>query len=104
MMEEMGYQAKRNHNANNAKAVVYLGGKSLFRKFLLDLKQAFKKYHINQTSEALYLESDPNKKSKNSNRGTLLLRNGMVYDGELRDTIRHGRGSLSLNGISIYEG
>jgi hypothetical protein len=27
----------------NTKAIVYLGGKSLFRKFLIELKEAFKK-------------------------------------------------------------
>lgn len=76
----MGYQPKRNQNANNAKAVVYLGGKSLFRKFLLEIKQAFKKYQINQASEALYLDPEPRTREKNS-RGTILLRNGMVYEG-----------------------
>lgn len=28
----------------------------------------------------------------------------MVYEGEFRENMRHGRGSLFLNGISIYEG
>jgi hypothetical protein len=28
----------------NTKAIVYLGGKSLFRKFLIELKEAFKKF------------------------------------------------------------
>lgn len=34
MMEE-SYMPKRNHLSNNAKAVVYLGAKAQFRKFLL---------------------------------------------------------------------
>jgi len=28
----------------------------------------------------------------------------MIYEGEFRENMRHGRGSLYLNGISIYEG
>ena len=37
-------------------------------------------------------------------RGRLFYRNGMVYEGEFRENMRHGRGSLYLNGISMYEG
>lgn len=46
IIEEMNYQPKKNHNASNVKALVYLGGKSLFRKFLNELKNSFKKYQV----------------------------------------------------------
>lgn len=46
MIDEMGYHPRKNHNAPNAKALVHLGGKSLFRKFLLEIKTAFKKYTV----------------------------------------------------------
>jgi hypothetical protein len=35
MMDEINYQPKKNHNAPAAKALVHLGGKSQFRKFLI---------------------------------------------------------------------
>ena len=35
MIDDVHYQPKRNHNAHNAKAVVHLGAKGVFRKFLL---------------------------------------------------------------------
>ena len=47
MVDDVGYLHKRNHTANSAKAVVYLGGKAQFRKFLLELKQAFRRYCVN---------------------------------------------------------
>ena len=34
----------------------------------------------------------------------MLLRNGATFEGEMKDGLRHGRGSLFMNGISIYEG
>lgn len=40
MIEEMVHIPKK----TNTKALVYLGGKSIFRKFLVELKSAFKKY------------------------------------------------------------
>lgn len=46
MLDEMSYQPRKNHNASAAKALVHLGGKSQFRKFLFDLKNAFRKYNI----------------------------------------------------------
>jgi hypothetical protein len=46
MMDEVGYQPRKNHNAPNAKALVHLGGKSLFRKFLIEIKTALRKYTI----------------------------------------------------------
>lgn len=35
MMDELQYQPRKNHNAPAAKALVHLGGKSQFRKFLI---------------------------------------------------------------------
>ena len=37
-----------NHPCRNptSKAIVYLGGKSLFRKFLVELKEAFRNYTL----------------------------------------------------------
>jgi hypothetical protein len=45
MIDEVSYGPKKANNAT--KAFVYLGGKSIFRKFLSDLKLSFKKYVIN---------------------------------------------------------
>jgi hypothetical protein len=102
MVEEMGYQPRRNHNAS-AKAVVYLGGKSAFRKFLIDLRQAFKRYSLSQPPEDVKYEGST-RNGKRSGRGRLLFRNGMLYEGEFREGMRQGRGNLSLNGVAIYEG
>ena len=57
-MTEEAYHSKRNHSSNNAKAVVYLGGKSVFRKFLLELKQTFRKYQLNQSFEEFSYEGE----------------------------------------------
>lgn len=42
MIDELGHAVKK----SSSKAFVYLGGKSIFRKFLLELKAAFRKYNI----------------------------------------------------------
>lgn len=42
MIEDMTHYSKKSNN----KALVYLGGKSVFRKFLSELKASFKKYII----------------------------------------------------------
>jgi hypothetical protein len=43
MIDEVGQSAKK---GNHSKALVYLGGKSIFRKFLIELKSALKQYTI----------------------------------------------------------
>ena len=45
MNDEASYGSRKFNNSG--KAFVYLGGKSIFRKFLTDLKASFKKYVIN---------------------------------------------------------
>ena len=102
-MVEEGYQPKRNHHSSHVKAVVYLGGKSLFRKFLLELKQAFSRYDVQLDCDELKYEGETRGRQK-WGRGMALFRSGMVYEGEFRENMRCGRGCLSLNGISIYEG
>jgi hypothetical protein len=42
MIDELGHAVKK----SSSKAFVYLGGKSIFRKFLLELKASFRKYNI----------------------------------------------------------
>lgn len=76
----MNYQPKKNHNAPNAKALVHLGGKSLFRKFLGELKAAFKKYIIKIGTPHEELKYDGETKGKiRWGKGRLLYRSGLLY-------------------------
>lgn len=45
MVDQVAYSAKKGNN--HSKALVYLGGKGIFRKFLMELKTALKQYVIN---------------------------------------------------------
>lgn len=45
MIDEVSYGSKKPNPGS--KNFVYLGGKTIFRKFLADLKASFKKYTIN---------------------------------------------------------
>ena len=102
-MVEASYNPRKNHNSS--KATVYLGCKGLFRKFLLQLKSAFKRYVIDickNTQEIKYIGDT--KGGRREGRGKLFYRNGVVYEGSFKDHMRHGRGCLLMNGISIYEG
>lgn len=77
LIEEMGQHRKSQHNN---KAIIYLGGKSLFRKFLMQLKQAFKKYHasVGVCQDEVKYEGERRNKMR-WGRGRLYYRNGMVY-------------------------
>ena len=43
MVDDVGFSGKK---GNQSKALVYLGGKSIFRKFLIELKSALKQYTV----------------------------------------------------------
>lgn len=80
MMDEIGYQPRKNHNATNVKALVHLGGKSLFRKFLMEVKTAFKKYIINVGSSIEEFKYEGEIRcNQRWGRGRLLYRTGLVY-------------------------
>lgn len=34
----------------------------------------------------------------------MFYKNGIIYEGMFRQNMKHGKGSITLNGISIYEG
>lgn len=74
----MGYGPRKNHNQN--KSVVHLGGKSLFRKFLLELKNAIRKYSVSTDWEEMRFEGEKRGRIR-WGKGKLLFRNGMLYEG-----------------------
>lgn len=105
LIDEMTHVRKPSCGNPNPKPLVYLGGKSLFRKFLIELKLAFRRYCISPGSSSEEVKYEGEKRNRlRWGRGRLYYRSGMVYEGDFRDNLRHGRGSLVLNGISIFEG
>lgn len=60
------------------KALVYLGGKSVFRKFLLELKIALRSYSLNTALPELKYEG-PRRGGVRWGQGRVLYQNGAVY-------------------------
>jgi hypothetical protein len=87
------------------KALVYLGGKSLFRKFLLEIKAALRKLAVVAVAPEEELKYEGARRNGlRHGKGRSYYRNGAVYEGEFRENARHGKGSLLVNGITIFEG
>jgi hypothetical protein len=104
MIDDIGHSAKKTANNHN-KALVYLGGKSIFRKFLIELKTALKKYVIITGTSLDEVKYEGNRKNgMRWGSGKLIYQNGFIFEGEFKENMRHGRGVLTMNGISIYEG
>ena len=69
----------------SSKGLVHLGGKGVFRKFLLELKVAFRQFTIKlggQADEVKYEGQSRN--GERWGRGRLYYRDGCVYEGEFR--------------------
>lgn len=62
------------------KALVYLGGKSVFRKFLLELKSALRKYTINTFVPEIKYEGN-RRGNMRWGQGRAIYQNGSVYEG-----------------------
>lgn len=78
MIDELGHAVKK----SSSKAFVYLGGKSIFRKFLLELKASFRKYNISiapQQQEVRYEGGRRN--GMRWGTGRVIYQNGTVYEG-----------------------
>ena len=108
-MIEENHLLKRNSSGGKniaaSKNLVYLGGKSLFRKFLSELKVAIKKYVIwgGHRSEEIRYEGE-RRNGQRWGKGRIYYRSGMMYEGEFKGDLRHGRGVLLTNGVSLYDG
>lgn len=70
---------------------------------LSDLKAALKEYVIFSGRAEDEIKYEGQKRgSSRWGKGTLFYRNGLVYDGDFRENLRHGNGKLTLNGIVLY--
>ena len=77
MVDEVGQSAKK---GAHSKALVYLGGKSIFRKFLLELKSALKQYSITTYSTKDEVKYEGGRRNgQRWGTGRAIYQNGGIY-------------------------
>lgn len=102
-MDENVYQPfKKNKKIRTS---VHLGGKCHMKKMAKELKSALQEFKVWEGLRHREVKYEGEKRNgQRWGKGKLLYENGFIYEGSFVQNFRHGIGTMSLNGIVLYEG